>query len=169
MARVNVRSRDSFGSDSTYLGWYDDETTTAEVGEGKHWNGNNMIGNVSGLQIGYEEVIRTAKGRWVLHHDSRREFNGPEYREFITDREAQEWLMRADCEAAEKALEQWFGDAEEESGPDVGGRPAIGPRVQVALPAEVLAQVDALAAKLDIKRADCLRRLVVSALAAENA
>lgn len=41
----------------------------------------------------------------------------------------------------------------EESGPNLGGRPAIGPRVPVAIPDNAIAQVDAYAKALGASRA----------------
>jgi hypothetical protein len=50
-------------------------------------------------------------------------------------------------------------------GPRGRGRPAIGPQIYVALPAETLAQVDQLAADTEMTRSEVIRRLLTEALA----
>ena len=45
-----------------------------------------------------------------------------------------------------------------------GGRPAIGPQINVAIPPELLARVDAAARKAGISRSAWIRRAVEAAL-----
>ncbi|MGW4695139.1 hypothetical protein ACWEO1_22485 [Kitasatospora cineracea] len=171
MSRINVYAR---GEDaqymehqgkSTLIGWFNDDTCTDNIYEGTRWNGNNHVGVISGLQCGHEDLRRTKQGRWVRHYDSTREFNGPEFYEFLTDAEAKDWLMRAETEKAEEALEKYFGEVEEESGPNVGGRPEVGPPVSVRFPKDMLERIDVARGKQS--RAEWLRTAAEAALLAE--
>ena len=47
-----------------------------------------------------------------------------------------------------------------------GGRPRVGPTIQIRLPADLLARVDRLAADTNSSRAATIRRLIVAALPA---
>ena len=47
-----------------------------------------------------------------------------------------------------------------------GGRPRVGPTIQIRLPDELLARVDRLAAAAGASRAATIRRLIVAALPA---
>ncbi|NUR30061.1 MAG: ribbon-helix-helix protein, CopG family [Catenulispora sp.] len=60
-------------------------------------------------------------------------------------------------------MERHFPDVPEESGPNLGGRPAVGPKVEFRLEQDVLDKVDARAAAEGIKRAEMLRRIVTAA------
>ena len=48
--------------------------------------------------------------------------------------------------------------------PSRGGRPAIGPQINVAIPPETVARVDAAARKAGISRSEWIRRAVEAAL-----
>lgn len=162
MARINIRNYDG-----SLQGWFDDATTVEEVVEGKRWDGNNHRGIMSGLQIGYAEVIRTAKGRWVSHRNARDEYNGGENYEFITDDEARQWLLQAGTEEAERVLAKYFGEPEEEAGPNVGGRPEVGPAISVKYPQELLDRIEA--ARGATSRAQWLREAAEMRLSGESA
>ncbi|MCX4750883.1 hypothetical protein OG455_41115 [Kitasatospora sp. NBC_01287] len=149
MARITVQQPD--GS----LGWFNPNVTTAEIPEGKRWDGNNHRGVKSGLQIGYSELIRTKQGRWVQHTDARSEFNGPETWEFLADDEARHWLMTADSEEAEEALLKYFGEPDEEAGPNLGGRPEVGKAFSIKFPDDLRERVDT--ARGSTSRAEWLR------------
>jgi hypothetical protein len=170
MARINVYARGDqlddlqYSGKSTLLGWFDSDSCTDVISEGTSWDGHNHRGVISGLQVGYESLLRTRQGRWVRHYDSTNEFNGPEYYQFLTDDEAKDWLLRSEADAADEIIEKYFGEVEEEAGPNLGGRPAIGKKCEVRLDEETLAKVDARAAEQDVSRAEMLRRLVVAAL-----
>ena len=47
----------------------------------------------------------------------------------------------------------------------IRGRPQIGPKVQVRLGEETLESVDEFAAKVEVSRAEAIRRLVIAGLA----
>lgn len=160
MARINVYYTD--GDGTTRTGWFDTDAATENTSEYKDWNGSNHIGRMSGLQAGYEEIYRTAGGRWVRHYNGRNEYNGPEYYEFITDEQARDWLIR---DGDDDIVEKWFGELEPERGP---GRPEVGKPINVRLGDELLGRVDAWAEKLGKSRADILRELVEAGLAART-
>jgi hypothetical protein len=157
MSRINVYYRDPQGSQGSLLGWFDDEKLEEVIKEDTEWDGNNWRGKMSGLQCGHESLYRTSGGRWVRHYDARREYNGPEFYEFLTAEQAREWLLRAE---EDKIVEKYFGKLEEEAGP---GRPEIGGAVHVRL-GEELARVDAWAKEHKVKRAEAVRRLVAVGL-----
>jgi hypothetical protein len=168
--RINVYARGDNAYDyeasgkSSLLGWFDRDACTDVIDEATRWDGNNHRGVISDLQLGCEQLLRTGKGRWVHYYDSHNEFNGPEYYEFYTDAQAKDWLLRAETPQAEAAVEKYFGEIEEESGPNLGGRPAVGKKVEMRLDEATLAQVDARAADASVSRAEMLRRLVVAGL-----
>lgn len=167
MPRVNIYDQDDMGT-VTLIGWFNDATCTETVDESTYWDGENHRGVVSGLQVGYEALLRTAKGRWVRHYDARNEFNGPEIYEFLTDEQARTWLMKSNDAASEKVLTQYFGEPEEESGPSKGGRPRVGEPISVAYPEDLLERIDAAAQKAGIKRAAWLRQAAEAALSAQG-
>ena len=82
----------------------------------------------------------------------------PETYRFITDAEAQTWLLKNEND---EAAERFFGEIEDERGP---GRPEIGPVIQVRLPEELLERVDALAGQTGASRAETIRQLLERAL-----
>lgn len=49
-----------------------------------------------------------------------------------------------------------------------GGRPSVGPAINMRFPADMLAAVDKLAAELGIKRAETIRLLIGEALQARG-
>jgi hypothetical protein len=166
MTRINVYDRSEVGTGGL-IGWFNRDACTDVVQEDTQWNeqSGNRIGVISGLQVGYEELLRTAQGRWVRHYDSSREYAGPEFYEFLTDTEARTWLIRNNDADSEKVLAKYFGEPEEEAGPSAGGRPAVGPPISVAFPVDLLARIDAAASAAGIKRAAWLRQAAETALA----
>lgn len=163
-------SRISFTGPDGALRWFDPAAAQAAITEGSRWDGNNHIGVCSGLQTSRAVLYLTGAGRWIENRDATHEFGGSDSYRFLSSQAAQEWLIRsADADrggqAAQEALEKYFGEIPEESGP---GRPEIGGAVHVRLGDE-LARVDAWAAKEGIKRAEAVRRLVSAGLAAVGA
>lgn len=149
---------------STLVGHFDRDACTESIEEGQRWDGNNHLGIISGLQLSREVLLRTKKGRWVLHHDGRNEFNGPEYHRFMTDDQARDWLLRADTAESQEAIEKYFGEIEEEVGPNIGGRPAIGKKYEVRLDDETVARIDARAEQEGVSRPEMIRRLILAGL-----
>ncbi|MFI5687927.1 CopG family transcriptional regulator [Streptomyces sp. NPDC051636] len=151
------------------LSWFDPSASQAAISEGRRWDGNNWIGVCSGLQIDQAVLYLTKGGRWIENVDATNEFNGSDSYRFLTDEQAREWLIKAadagrDTEEAEEALEKYFPDTPDESVPSLGGRPPVGPKVEVRLDLDTLARVDERAEREGVKRAEMLRRLIVSAL-----
>lgn len=163
-------SRISFTDpDTGSLSWFDPQAARDAISEGRNWNGENWIGAVSGLQTSRAVLYLTRGGRWIENHDARSEFNGSDVYRFLADDQAREWLVKAadarrDAEEAEVALKRHFPDTPEEAGPNFGGRPIVGPKVEVRLDPETLALVDARASKEGVKRAEMLRRLILASL-----
>ncbi|MFD7093368.1 ribbon-helix-helix domain-containing protein [Streptomyces xanthophaeus] len=161
MQRIAIYSTDDYSDDPVRLGWFDLDAATHVAQEDRKWDGNNMIGVISGLQTTRAQLYRTSGGRWVSHEDRTREFNGPDQWAFLDDEEARNWLMRA--EGGEELLEAWFPDTPEESGPE-GGRPAVGPQISVAYPKDLLERIDAAAKGEGKSRAAWLRQAAREAL-----
>lgn len=163
MARINVydygdpESWDYEGR--TLAGWFNPDTATIYK-EATEWDGNNHVSINSVGPYGHQALYRTSGGRWVLNNWSQWQGSEDKY-EFISDRDAKDWLLR---NQEDDAVKQWFGELEEESGPNLGGRPAVGPKVETRLDEDTLAKVDARAAEEKVSRAETLRRLIVAAL-----
>jgi len=160
MNRINVYS--SPGEDDytapAKLGWFD-PSAAERFDQDTRWDGNNMIGVITGSQWVDEYLYRTRGGRWVRNHDAHRYCNGPDTYEFITDGQARDWLLRSECN--DDAVQRFFGEIEEERGP---GRPEIGGAVHVRFGADLLAMVDTYAAQRSISRAEAIRRLTQDAV-----
>ncbi|MEU5323026.1 hypothetical protein AB0G67_40680 [Streptomyces sp. NPDC021056] len=158
MARINVYSYAETEYDETTLqGWFNDDSSTLYK-EATRWDGNNHVSVNPVGRHGHQALYRTKGGRWVLNTWS--QWQGSEDRyEFIDDSVAKDWLLRND---EDDAVEQHFGELEEESGPNLGGRPSIGPKVEVRIPKDILARVDAFKGTRD--RADALRDLIAAGL-----
>lgn len=164
-------ARISFPDEDGILRWFDPSAAQIAVTEGETWDGNNWRGHISGLQTSRATLYLTKGGRWVENRDARNEFNGSNTYRFLTDAEAQTWLIRAaDAQRpdddAEKALNKYFGEPEEESGPNPGGRPTVGPTVNVAYPRELLDRIETAAKTAGVSRAEWLRQAAEKALAA---
>lgn len=120
-------------------GWFDDDSAD------EYWASAGSI------------LYRTAGGRWVRY--SRDGY------QFVNDETAQEWLIEHGPHFDE-AVEKWFGAIEEERGP---GRPEVGQPINVRLGDDLLAQVDAIAKADNASRAETVRTLIASAVAARAA
>lgn len=144
--------------DGRVIGWFD-PTTTTEYPEAKEWDGNNHISLATGSQYDHESLIRTKGGRWVLSYWSAYQGRRGGFR-FVEDSDAREWLLRNEYDS-EQVAEATGQPVEDERGP---GRPEIGPMVNVRFPPELLAMVDAAAAKHGMSRAAWLRDAAATAL-----
>lgn len=151
MARVNI-----FDEHRQLEGWFDD-SKAERFEEATRWDGNNHISIATGSQWDHEQLYRTVGGRWVLHRWSQWQGRPETYR-FLTDKEAETWLL---ANEEDEAVERFFGVIEDERGP---GRPEIGPEVYTRLPQEVIEQLDAAAKVADVSRAEIIRRLLERAL-----
>lgn len=105
--------------------------------EAEDWGGNNPISVNTGSQWDHQELIRTARGRWVLHCYSNWQNSVPNF-SFLDNGAACNWLIRnAEVAAAEK----YFGPVEE-VGP---GRPRVGSPTNLRFPPELRERIDAAA------------------------
>lgn len=158
MTRINVYNyaKDEY-DETTLAGWFNEESAT-QFKEATSWDGNNNVSVNPIGQFEHQSLYRTKAGRWVLCTWSQYQGVEPRY-EFVTDDTAKDWLIRNE---EDDAVAQHFGELEEESGPNLGGRPSIGPKVDVRLPREVLERVDAF--KGDRAQADALRQLIEAGL-----
>lgn len=163
MTRINILTTDEFSGETSLAGWFDPSTAT-RYDQDTEWNGQNMVGFITKSEFIDEYLYRTKGGRWVLNRDARRSHDGPDTCEFVTDEQARDWLIRSECN--DDAVEQYFGKLEEERGP---GRPEVGKPINVRLGDDLLAQVDAEAARRGKTRAITLRELVAQALGATSA
>lgn len=164
MDRITIYDTDEYG-ERYRVGHFDLDAVTATLKEDDHWDGNNMRGNVSAMQINRAYLYRTAGGRWVEHSDHRPEFNGPNIWRFLTDDEAREWMLKSGDSEADAALKKWFPELPDETGPDPkGGRPAVGPTINVAYPRDLLDKIEAAADKAGLSRAAWLRKIAEDAV-----
>ncbi|MFD9004445.1 hypothetical protein ACFV0T_26390 [Streptomyces sp. NPDC059582] len=166
MNRITIYGDDLDGNgEYPRLGWFDLDSAQHILEEDTRWNGQNMIGVISGMQINRADLYRTSGGRWVEHQDHRPEFNGPNMWRFLTDEQAREWMLKSGGTEAEKALERWFPETPEEQGPNLGGRPVVGPKLETRVDEAVLAKVDAAAKAAGTSRAAWLRDVIEAAVA----
>lgn len=163
MTRINVYSyaKDEF-DETTLAGWFNPDSATLYQ-EATRWDGNNSVSVNPVGKYGHQALYRTAKGRWVLNNWSQWQGVEETY-EFIDDATAKDWLLRNE---EDDAVKKWFGELDEESGPNLGGRPAVGPKAEVRLSEETLRRVDEFAAGRS--RADALRDLIAAGLDALEA
>lgn len=167
MNRITIYGTES--GESVRLGWFDLDAATEVLTEDDSWDGNNKIGNVSGMQINRAALYRTSGGRWAANADHRPEFNGPNVWEFLTDDEARDWMLRSGGTEADEAIEKWFPETPEEAGPGPqGGRPAVGPAISVAYPRELLDRIDEAAREAGQSRAEWLRNAAENALTSKE-
>lgn len=162
MERVNVFTYDTDGPPEWAGYFYPDKCR--KLVEDTEWNGHDHVGVISGSNFIKEYLYRTAGGRWVHRRDESSYNNGDDMYEFYTDGRARDWLLRSQCNDA--AIEEFFGDLEEEQGPPVGGRPAIGPAFSVKFPPALTDAVDAVAKAAGLSRSEQIRRYCEAGLAA---
>lgn len=162
MPRVNVFAYPfddlDFDGEAPQLdGWFVPEAAVRHD-EDTRWDGNNHVSVNSVGKYEHQALYRTKGGRWVRHTWSQRQGAQERY-EFLKDYDAKIWLM---ANAKDEAVERWFGEVEEES--RLGGRPAVGTKVETRLPDDVLAALDERAKSEGITRAEMMRRLVTANL-----
>lgn len=146
------------------IGWFD--TDKADRWDGRtEWDGHNMADVHCGATR-WQSLYRTAGGRWVLNQRSAWTTER-ESHEFVEPDAAREWLL---LNEDDDAVEKYWGPLPEESGPDLGGRPAIdGSPVNIKFTHGQLARLDAAVAEMrsgdggKASRADVLRALVDAA------
>jgi hypothetical protein len=163
-------ARISFTDTDGTLRWFDPEAAQATVSEGTRWDGNVWRGVISDLQTAEAILYLTKGGRWIENRDATREYGGSDVYRYLTDTEARSWLVQAadagrEDPDAQATLDKHFGELEEESGPSAGGRPKIGPPINVAYPTELLARIEAAAKRDGVNRADWLRQVATAAVA----
>lgn len=163
MDRINIyrypTSEDTeYGTAQTTLaGWFHPEAAT-KYDEATRWDGSNNVSVNPVGQFGHQALYHTKGGRWVLNTWS--QWQGSEDRyEFVDDATAKDWLLRNEEDAA---VQHHFGELEEEAGPNLGGRPAVGPKWEVRLDEATRSRVDARIGGR--KRADILRDLILAGL-----
>lgn len=166
MTRVNVYD---YGSDDEYadepprrVGWFNPESATAYP-EDTYWDGSNHVSMNTRSYGNRQQLHRTKGGQWVLNAWSAWEGVLETY-QFLDADAAQEWLMR---NKHDDAVAEHFSELAEESGPNLGGRPEVGGRVEVRL-GDLLPRVDELATEQKVSRAEMIRRLVEGALSPEE-
>jgi hypothetical protein len=132
------------------VGWFDPDTAE-RFSEAREPDGTSVA---TRSRWEHEYLYRTRKGRWVLEHESNYQ-NGRDWHEFVTDEQAEAWLLR---NGHGKAAKKLFGPAADERS---AGRPEIGGAVHVRL-GDLRVRVDAYAAaQLDgMTRAEAVRELV---------
>ena len=161
MSRIAFTDRDPNNPyDEGTLAWFDPAKSQA-YNDGRLWNGHNLIGACSGSQWIDQTLYRTRAGRWVLHTDATRYYNGVHSYRYLSSDEARAWLLRTGDH--EDEIERIFGETPEES--PGRGRPEIGPAISVKVPLDALAAIDAAAESAGVSRAEWIRRACSAALA----
>lgn len=155
MHRINILT-----DDGHVAGWFDRERATCFEPQ-RYWDGSNMRDVNVGDKFDHQELYRTAQGRWVLRTWSQWQGSRDQWR-FVSDDEAREWLIRNDEDGA---VEHYFGELEEETGPNPPGRPEVGPEVKIRVEPELLKRIDADAEDAGETRAATVRRLLADTLA----
>jgi hypothetical protein len=152
--RINVRD-----GNNKLLGWFVLESATEYRERIELFYGDQGVSINTGDTDSGQTLYRTKRGQWVLNHWGE---GTPDRHEFIDEDAAKQWLILNDEDAA---VQEHFGPLEEESGPNLGGRPEIGPRVPpFAVPKPLLDRVDTYAEDEGISRAEAMRRLLGKAL-----
>lgn len=128
--------------------------------EDTRWDGNSNVSVNPVGSYGHQMLYRTRGGRWVLHEWSQWQGVREKY-EFVSDETARDWLLRNREDAA---VEKWFGKLEDEAGPDLGGRPEIGGRIDVMIGTHLRDEVDAYASTLKMNRGEAVRLLLADGL-----
>lgn len=161
MSRIIIDSA-NYARERVIEGWYDPTKAVLQIDEPTRWDGSNQVGVMTGLprDFAWCTLYRTRGGRWVERRDTTDYFNGRDVSAFLTDEQAEQWLMSAaehDDDAA-AALSRYFGEPEPERGP---GRKRIGSPMNLTVPDDVIAAADAAAAERSVDRSVVLREWLV--------
>jgi len=157
MTRQNVYAYpdpDDFDAEPIHVVGHFNIDSARSFDEGLKWDGNNHISMATGSQWNHERLWLTAGGRWVQHSWSQWQGSSERW-EFIDAAEAREWLIRNEHED-DVIAEATGQEVPDEKGPTYG-RPAIGKRVEVVLPEDVIDAIDAAAQQKNLKRSAFLR------------
>lgn len=95
-------------------GHFHSETAT-HYNEDTYYQGRNEVSRATGTPWDHETLYRTQHGRWVLNTWGDRQ-GTPEAWRYTDAATAKSWLLRNHHDAA---VEQWFGEIEDEIGPDI--------------------------------------------------
>lgn len=158
MTRTNILERTDDGP--RVIGWFDPARAT-KYHESTTWDGSNRVSDATGSHTEHEILYRTAGGRWILHRWSAWQGVAATYR-YVDDAAAREWLLRC---GHDDAVAEHLGPVAEESEPPRVGRPPEGVPIQVRIPAEHIAQVDALASAAGVTRPEWIRQAIAERLA----
>lgn len=165
MTRVNVFSyfeNEYDGQGTELAGWFD-PAKADRFEQDRIFDGDNVVGVLTGSPWIDEYLYRTKGGRWVRNLDQTRYHSGPDRYEFYTDEQAKDWLLRSGNH--DDVIVRYFGEVEEEKGP---GRPGIGAPLNVRL-GELHPAVARWAEQDDVKMAEWVRRAVESEIARRTA
>ena len=144
MSRINIHERTygADGEDWKLDGWFNPDKALT-------WRGQEQT-------YGRTDLLLTKQGQWLYGHITYRQGQGDRYERIIPD-EAREWFIRGGSEYDED-IARYFGELEEERGP---GRPTEGTRIDVRVPADLLAKVDEQRERDgDSSRAETIRKIL---------
>ncbi|MDQ1041493.1 hypothetical protein QFZ75_007995 [Streptomyces sp. V3I8] len=151
--RINVIDPGS----GSLQGWFVLEAATRYLEQAAYINGFDKRSVNTLSTDAHQTLYRTKRGRWVLSCWTDWQNDIPTY-EFVDEDTAKRWLILNDEDAA---VEEHFGPMDEESGPNLGGRPAIGPKIPgFPVPQALLERVDDYAKGEGISRNEAMRRLM---------
>lgn len=152
MNRINVFEHPPAGdfSEAKLVGHFDFD-------KAEEWSDRDHDNNGSGGTGRGQAVIRTAGGLWVLRRWTIWQDQTDGF-EFISDDQAQEWLLRNNFD---DAVTEYFGEIEEERGP---GRSRIGDRLTVRFPPDVRAKIKAYAGEHNTSESGAVRDIVANVL-----
>ena len=153
MSKEKIIRENVFDEDGNFIGWFD-RNKAERFNEATRWDGSNHISIPTGSQWDIRPTYRRrARVLSWSQWDGR-----PERYRFIDGDEAREWLL---LNEEDEAVERLFGEIEDEVGP---GRPEIGRPIIAHLPPELTAQLDQMAERIGVPRAEVIRRLLTGAL-----
>lgn len=137
------------------VGWFD-AAAAERFAETRHaFDGANLAGVHLRSQNAGQVLYCTAGGRWVLQQWSKWQGHVDTW-EYIGVTDAYDWLVLN--EEADETIARLFGaPPEPERGP---GRPEIGRKIEVRLPDDLIAALDAMATEDRATRAEIIRTLL---------